>query len=52
MINFELFTHISVNIEIIIRLLQTHGPYHKHNQTTQEHKKQLLTAYYRIGGVC
>jgi len=41
-----------VNIEIIIHLLQTRGSYHKHNQTTQEHKKWLVIAHYRIGGVC
>ena len=52
MINFELFTHISVNIIVIIHLLQTRGPYHRHNQTTQEHKKWLVLAHYRIGGVC
>jgi len=52
MINFELFTHISVNIIVIIHLLQTCGPYHRHNQTTQEHKKWLVLAHYRIDGVC
>jgi len=32
--------HILVNIIIIIiHLLRTRGPYHRHNQTTQEHKK-------------
>jgi len=41
-----------VNIEIIIHLLQTRGSYHKHNKTTQEHKKRLVVAHYRIGGVC
>jgi len=36
---FELFINISVNIIIIIHSLQTRGPYHRHNQTMQEHEK-------------
>jgi len=50
MIRFEIFIHISVNIvRIIIHLFQTRGPYHRHNQTTQEHKKWLDIAHYRTG---
>jgi len=30
-------------------LLQTHGPYHRHDQTTQEHKKWLSIVPHRIG---
>jgi len=47
-INFELFTHISVNIIIIIHLLQTRGSYRKHNQTTQEHKRWLVISALQI----
>jgi len=32
-------------------LCQTRGPYHRHNHTTQEHKRWLAIAHYRIG-VC
>jgi len=39
---------ISVNITIIIHLFQTRCPYHRHNQTTQVHKKWLAIAHYRI----
>jgi len=28
---------------------QTHGPYHRHNQTTQERKKWLAITHYRLG---
>ena len=39
------------NVIIILHLLQRRGPYHRRNQTTQEHKKWLAIPYYRIG-VC
>jgi len=51
MIHFELFTHMLVNTIIIIHLSQIRGPCHRHNHTTQEHKKWLAIAHYRIG-VC
>jgi len=30
--------NISINVIIIYYLLQTHGPYQKHNRKTYEHK--------------
>jgi len=59
-LEFEIYTNNNILrfsllrfilIIIYYNLFQIHGPYGKHNQTTQKHKKWLAVTHYRIG-VC